>query len=601
MDKLKCKTLYRSATFDRASVSEDDRTVELAFSSEEPVQRWFGTEILDHAKKSVKLGRLRSGGPILVDHDPRDHVGVVVSVSIDEDRRGRAKVRFGRSSRAVEIFNDVIDGIRTNISVGYSIEKAVEESEGIFRATSWTPHEISFVSIPADVTVGVGRAEDEEFEIEVERIVVPEPESQPEPEIIAREETKMTVDVHEIADKARKEELGRVRSITAIGKRFERESIATKAIEENWSVDQAREAILDDMGTAAPIRKVTETPDIGLTNAEAKQFSFVRAMNALANPRDQRARERAAFEFDCSEAAQKRTGKTSSGILIPADILVRDLTVGTATAGGHLVATELLGGSFIDLLRKRMIISALGGTVLDGLMGDIAIPRQTGGATGYWVAESGAPTESQQSYDQVALAPKTVGAFTDYSRKLLLQSSIGVENFIRGDITKVIGLEIDRAALYGLGSSNQPLGLANQTGLNTTNFAAALPTFAEVVGLESEVAADNADIGTMAYACNAAMRGHFKTTEKFSSTGMTIWEAGNTVNGYRCEVSNQIGTGDVIFGNWADLLIGFWSGLDIVVDPYAGATSGTVRIVALQDCDVAVRHPESFCRGNDNP
>ncbi len=113
------------------------------------------------------------------------------------------------------------------------------------------------------------------------------------------------------------------------------------------------------------------------------------------------------------------------------------------------------------------------------------------------------------------------------------------------------------------------------------------------------MAADNADIGTMAYLINATSRGSAKTTEKFSSTGQTLWEQGNTMNGYRTEVSNQVASNDYWFGNWADMLLGMWGGLDLMVDPYTGSTSGTVRIVALQDVDIAVRHPESFARGNN--
>ena len=279
----------------------------------------------------------------------------------------------------------------------------------------------------------------------------------------------------------------------------------------------------------------------------------------------------------------------------------RDLTVGTATAGGHTVATDLLASSFIDILRKQSVAMRLGARTLMDLEGNIAIPRQTGAATGYWVAESGAPTESQQAFDQVTMTPKTLGAYVDISRKLLIQSSIDVEAFVRGDLARVIALEIDRAALYGSGASNQPTGVANQSGINTgtANFAAADPTFAEVVDCETVVAADNADIGTLAYAIDAAMRGAFKTTEKASGTAQFIWETGNTVNGHRCEVSNQVVDGDVFFGNWDDLIIGMWSGLDVLVDPYTASTSGTVRIVALQDTDIAVRHPESFCLNND--
>jgi HK97 family phage major capsid protein len=359
---------------------------------------------------------------------------------------------------------------------------------------------------------------------------------------------------------------------------------------------------------------------------EIKQFSFMRALNALANPADRAAQAAAGFEREVSEAAAKKSGKSPTGILVPTDVLrsalmtdfgaanqgynamaramatmMRDLTVGTSTAGGHTVSTNLLAGSFIELLRSRMVMARLGATMLNGLTGNIAVPRQTSGATAYWVAESGAPTETQQAFDQVTMTPKTCGAFTDYSRKLLLQSSIDVEAFIRMDLAKVIGLELDRVALYGTGSSNQPRGIDQTAGINTVNFAAAAPTFAEIVNMETQVAADNADVGTLAYLVNATGRGGLKTAEKASSTGQFIWENGNTVNGYRAEVSNQVAAGDFWFGNWADVLMGFWSGLDLTVDPYTGSTSGTVRVVALQDVDVAVRHPESFCNGADNP
>jgi HK97 family phage major capsid protein len=285
-------------------------------------------------------------------------------------------------------------------------------------------------------------------------------------------------------------------------------------------------------------------------------------------------------------------------IMVP-DRMKRDLTVGTATAGGHTVATDLLSESFIDLLRKRMLLTRMGARMLNDLEGNIAIPRQTGGATAYWVAESGNPTESQQAFDQVPLTPTTLGAFTDYSRRLLLQSSIDIEAFVRDDLLKVIGLEVDRAGLYGSGAANQPTGLANQAGINAPTFAGADPTFAEVVNLETLVAADDADVGTLGYAIDATMRGAFKTTEKATGTAQFVWEPGNTVNGYMTGVSNQVVDGDVIFGNWADLMIGMWSGIDLLVDPYTGGVAGTVRVIAHQDVDVAVRHPESFALGND--
>ena len=156
-------------TMEVRSYDQDNRTVELAFSSEIEVERWYGVEILDHSPASVRLDRLRDGGALLVDHDWSDQVGVVESVSIDADRRGRAVVRFGRSARADEIFNDIVDGIRKHVSVGYRVlaaqlQEVRDEYTDVYRITDWEPYEISIVSVPADTTVGIGRQADNPHE-----------------------------------------------------------------------------------------------------------------------------------------------------------------------------------------------------------------------------------------------------------------------------------------------------------------------------------------------------------------------------------------------------------------------------------------------------
>ena len=402
----------------------------------------------------------------------------------------------------------------------------------------------------------------------------------------------------EAAAEAAKAERARISGITALTEKHGMADLGRQLIEGGRSLDEARAAVLEKIG--AKVEPVAEkATDIGMTAKEVREFSFQRAINALANPNDRKMWEAAAFERECSEAASAKAGKTAQGIMVPNEVLRRDLTVGTASAAGDLVGTDFRPGSFIELLRNRSALAGLGVGSLTGLSGNVAIPRQTGAATAYWVAESGAPTESNQTVDQVNLSPKTVGAFTDYSRKLMLQSSIDVEQMIRQDLATVLALEIDRVGLYGLGNSNQPLGVKLTTGINTVDFGAATPTYAEVVDMESQIAADNADIGAMAYLMNASMRGALKTKDKGTDTGAYVFEPGGTVNGYNAVVSNQVTSGDIFFAVWNQLIMAMWSGLDLTVDPYTHSTSGTVRVVALQDVDFAVRHPESFCRGAD--
>jgi HK97 family phage major capsid protein len=339
------------------------------------------------------------------------------------------------------------------------------------------------------------------------------------------------------------------------------------------------------------------TNDVGLSDKETRSFSFVRALNYLANPSDATARRAAEFEIEVGKAAAKKYERSSNGIVIPNEVLRRDLVVGTPTAGGNLVADELLAGSFIDLLRNRLALAQAGVTMLSGLQGNISIPRQTSAATAYWVGENVSPTESQQAIDQVNMTPKTVGAFIDYSRRLLLQSSIDVEGMIRNDLARVIALELDRAAIYGTGSSNQPLGLVNTSGIGSQTITT-FGTFEEYIGMETDVAAANADAGSLRYIVNASARGALKSTAKSSSAVAAgfVYE-NDEINGYPVIVSNQLTNNDALFGDFSMMIMGMWSGLDLTVDPYAGATAGTVRIIALQDVDVAVKQPGAFCFG----
>lgn len=591
--------LKRAITTDGLTVDEASRTVEFPFSSELPVERWFGDEVLSHKNGAADLARLNDGAPLLFNHNMDEIIGVVEKAWIAEDKRGHARVRFARTARADEVMSMVNDGILRNVSFGYRINEMTESGKDTktYTATRWEPFEISAVTVPADNSVGFGRSEGgDERDVTVHRSEDSAPAEQP-PEETMTEQTTPTVDVQVVATQAAEAERGRIAAIDALGQRFNNADLSRKLINEGKSMDEARAMFLEEIKMD---QKPIASADVGLTDKEVRQFSVLRALNALANPADKAAWSAAAFEREVSDAGAKAAGKSARGIFVPGEILraKRDLNVTTATAGGNIVATELLAESFIELLRNKSVVQRAGATVMNGLVGNIAIPKQTGSATSYWVAESGAPTESQQTVGQVTLTPKTVGAYTDFSRRLILQSSIDVENMVRRDLAAVIALAIDTAALYGTGASNQPTGLKLQAGINTQDFAAATPTFAEVVLMESQVAADNADVGTMTYLVNAAMRGALKSAEKFSTTGMTIWEPGNTVNGYRTEVSNQVQTNDVIFGNFADLMIGFWSGLDLTVDPYAGATSGTVRVIALQDVDIAVRNAVSFCYGN---
>ena len=589
----------RALQVERAAIDEQARTATLAFASETPYERYWGIEILDITPTAMRQGRLRSGANLLVDHDSRDVVGVIESVEVGADRVARATVRFGRSARAEEVWTDVRDGIRRNVSVGYMIHKAqlVEERDGVetYRVNDWEPFEVSLVSVPADPTVGVGRSLDSTLESG--------PDADPPAAAMAAvTEPKTPSSKEHIVSDVTVEARNHAAEISKIARGLPGGAeMAMDAIQRGLTTEQFQAEAIAKL-TTAPVR----TADVGMSKTEVKRYSLMRALNALANPSDAAAQRAAAFERECSDAVSAKLGKSARGFFLPHDVQKRDLVVGTPTAGGNLVATDLLAGDFISLLRNAMVIMGMGTRMLTGLQGNVAIPRQTGAGTSYWVSEGNAPTESQQAFDQVTMSPKTVGAFTDISRKLLAQSSLDVEALVQQDLATVLGLAIQQAAISGTGLSNQPSGLLT---LITPSVAGgtdgAAPTWGNIVELETDVSVANADVGTMSYLTNAKVRGKLKGTSKVSGQNGFVWEGGDTpLNGYRAAVTNAVpsnltkGTGTglsaIIFGNFADLLIGMWGTLDLMVDPYSLSTAGSVRVVALQDVDVAIRHAESF-------
>ena len=597
---------FRELTIDKRAVDEESRTVELAFSSEEPYERSFGVEILDHDQQSADFSRLHSGAPLLVNHDPNDQIGVVESARIDDDRVGRAVVRFGKSQRAQEIFGDVQDGVRRLVSVGYyvkQVEKAERDGDELatYRVSSWQPLEISLVAVPADPTVGVGRSADSE---ESEPLV--ETKSEKEPILMNEDSNTLTVEasprIEVNESEIRKAEQKRSKELVALGAKYNCIDEAQRAIEDGKDAGQFSRWILDNnLKTEEPTEVRTDDGEIGLNENEKENYSLVRAIHTFC--------EKGRFdglEYEASEAAKKRYGRNSDGLVIPTDVLnhasKRALNVGTATAGGNTVATDLLGASFIDLLRNASVLSQTGATYLNGLQGDVAIPRQSGAATAYWLTEVAAVTDSAQTVDQVTMTPKGLSAQTTFSKQLLAQSSIDIEQFVRNDLATVLAIAQDLAAVNGSGSSGQPTGILGVSGVGSVTSGGTSAAYTDMVNLEKEVAVDNALSGSLSYVTNAKLIAKLKRTEIASNTAKFVYEDGN-VNGYPMYMSNQLPAtyssntkSAVIFGNFSDLLIGNWNGIDVVVDPYTAAGNRQVKIVTSLWTDVAVRHPESFAK-----
>ena len=582
------KVEYRTIDLSRSEfIDEENRRVRIGVSSEEPVERSFGMEVLGHTPEEINMEFMQSGrAPLLLDHKMDQVIGVVEEFKLDQAaKRTVAVVRFGRSDLAEEVFRDVLDGIRMNISVGYRVDKLTrmkDKDEDYYRA-SFTPLEISSVSVPADQSrlVGVGRSKEiaEKARIEI------------------MENEKKEINLDEVrsqsAEAAKKEFARNSKEILDLAVKHNKRDLAHQAISEGKSIEEFRGLLLDNISNDTPL----ETPkDIGLTEKETKRFSLMKAINAMANPTDRRAQENAKFEFEASEAAQRSYGQTAQGIMLPDEVLrnwgQRDLN---ASDDSNLIAQDYRAGDFIDVLRNNSAVMPLA-TMLNGLTGDVKIPKKTAAASAAFISsEGGAAGESELTVGSVTMAPKSLGAFTDITRQLMIQSSIDVENLVRNDLAASMAIAIDDAALEGSGSSGNPTGITNTSGINTVSLSsAAAPTFAEIVSMESAVRVDNALLGDLAYIVHPTNYGTLKTTEKATNTAQFIAE-NDEINGYRAVVSPQLTANNYVFGNFNDLLVGMFGGLDVVVDPFSNSSSGTVRITALQSVDVNVRHAVSFC------
>ncbi len=341
-----------------------------------------------------------------------------------------------------------------------------------------------------------------------------------------------------------------------------------------------------------------------------KNFSLIRAINDKISGKELSGAEKEMHREAELEAA--KSGNSLSGIGIAARFIQphkRDLTVGTATAGGNTVQTNL--DDFIPVLRPRMKVVELGARVLTGLNGNLSLRKQTAASVATWYAENGTASESDMATALVALTPKRLSAVTEISKQLLAQSSLDIESIARMDLETAIALAIDLAAINGSGASNQPRGILNTSGIgavSTTGANGAVPTWANIVALESAIAAANADVENMAYLTTPGMRGALKGVSKVSGQNGFIWE-GTTMNGYNAHVSTQVpntlteGTSSnchaILFGDFSQLVLGSWAGIDIVADPYTKAKEAQVVLTVNSWWDVAVRYPQAFSAIND--
>ena len=575
MPTLKTGPQYRHFSLDRDALDTEARTVALAFSSEAPYERYFGTEVLDHDSKSIRLARLTNGGPLLVDHDPTDHIGVIEGVEIGQDKVGRALVRFGKSARAQEVFQDVQDGIRRHISVGYVIHKLQAEKSGdaeVMRAVDWEPLEVSIVSVPADPTVGIGRSAT--LEIETEVLGRDEPEAEAEGDI----------------------------------------EVPVAPVVEDAGFDVRENAVIEVVdnttATTPSISQENTMSQIDLSSTEVKQYSYARAIEAALHRAE--GQSVSGFEVEVSQDIERNlpaNTRSHGGIYVPLQLQrapIAESLYNTANKGAETVFTE--PGQLIDMLRNQSTAVRLGARVMGGLQGPVSFPKQATANTAYWMPENDGTdvTAGNATLGSVTLSPKTLQATTAYSRQLVAQSTLDVESFIRADLAAVHALAWDKAVFHGAGASNEPDGLYHISGTNSVAMGG-VPTFGKLIDMITEVNKDNALGGSLAFVTTPGLAGKLAQTVVATSTDTRMIWGGNLIEGqlagFRALSTNQIlatlGGGSehgLLFGAFDQCLIGQWGNMEIIVDPYAKKKQGMLEITSFQMCDIAFRHVTAFCK-----
>lgn len=552
-----------------------DGVVELSFSSNAPVAMGGVREILDHSPDAVDLARLNAAAPLLFEHDRERVVGVIERAWLD-GTRGRARIRFGTTQLARDVARDVAAGIRRNVSVGYAILKAATVA-GVRHVSRWQPLEISIVSIPADTSVGFGRSQKNTTKTPMHNNIRQLKEQ--------RGAKLKEIDALSRKDSLTNEEAEQVRTL--------QNEVTHLDIKIASGEDDFRRNYRSESGNQG---NGNGHPDMG-------RYSLTRALHLAATGRMD------GVEAEVNQEEARRAGRTPEGIFIPLSALVskRDLTStgGTDGSEGGATFTSQTSG-FIDALRPRLVLAGLGATVLAGLTSDVKIPRQSAASTAGWKTENASLGEESPEFDQVSLTPRRVGAFTEVSKQLLVQSSLDVENLVRNDLLSAIAIAIDAAGIAGSGTAPTPRGIINTSGIGSvaigTNGGA--PTWTHLVDLLAAIANVDADIGTIRFLSNPKVRAKLQKTIYDAGSGLNLLDKAATLGTWAWS-SNAPSTltkgtasgvcSSIVAGDFSQLVIGqFGSAADVVVDPYTKATEGLTRVVVHTFADVAVRRAAFF-------
>jgi HK97 family phage major capsid protein len=361
---------------------------------------------------------------------------------------------------------------------------------------------------------------------------------------------------------------------------------------------------LEQQESRAEFIEAAERRSLGtpVDNARRNLEQGINVLDAIRCQVENRAAGGALAEFQ-QEAKRQGLEARQGGLLVPSSVFEKRATQ-TTTTNAAVTPDEYRPEQFIGLLRNSMIVRSLGARVLPGLRGDTVIPKQTGSASAFWIAEGAALTESSATYGDVKLAPKHVGALSSMSRQLIQQANPAIEQLTRDDFAQVIGLAVDKALLHGTAVANQPVGILASAGVLT--HALGTVTWAALVAMLEKLALENVVPNAIVTHAKGATK--LQTTLKNAANGAEYLMAGGMVAGLPASVTNQLdakagspATGRVIAGDFSQILIGEWGVTELLANPFAAGfyERGDVQIRILHTMDAVIRNPKAFVFADD--
>lgn len=644
--------------FQPTKINKELRTISLIASSETPYLRCdedlgYYYEVLSHSPEDVNLERLQNKAPYLFEHDCEKQIGVIEEVSLDTVQKLLlANVRFSKNSFADEIFTDVVDDIRNKNSIGYFVLSGIIigynpiDNYPIVKV-KWFPFEISQVSIPADdsamifrglnkdeqkrsikITIEIEKEDDKEKN-EVAEVVEPLPLMD-----VLESEEKMAIDNQNKNDKIKSSENYfnniievidnennlnqniknngvKKMDIQGLYKKAEafnvKDEVVTEFLKSGKTEEEFDNFVMETNKIKTQGTKNMDQLGLNVNDSEIKDYNLFRAIDAKNSGKR-------TLEIEISEEIAKRTGQNAEGLLLPLSFLkkaaaksamYKAINTGSGDASGaeNLVAQILDASSFVDILRHQLVIAKLGVKTVGGLVGDYAIPRKVSGSSNTWVGDSGASTESSAVFDKVVSKPKMLVSETQLFELARKQMTPDAQYLAVDDMLRSRAVELDRVVLWGTGSSNQPTGIANTSGVGSVSMGAngLAITRDALIDLLSALGAVDANVDNARYVTNFKVKAALMKLRADAGSGIFVWDEFKDLFAVTNNIPSNLTKGTsgavcsgMIFGDFSDVVVTEWGTPEMIIDNLTQAKYGKLNLYMRQATDVLVTRPSSF-------